>query len=279
MSVCDERGKVAVLLMASTGMRVGALQDIKLKHLKRVNVDNQGTHVYQVTVYANFPKDKYTTFCTPECAKIIDNYFELRKRYGENIKQDVKSGNWLPPETPLLIKTFNKEKYQTRPIKIQSDSLTKYIVFKLEEIGLRKRQQIIGNSKEERNSKAAKFKNELHPCHSLQIFAVTNMQRSKIDTTIREMLVGHSTGLDKAYYKPQDDEILKEYLKAVDSLTINNEYRLKKKLGEYEQKSEAMDEVRQQLEQKYEKKFYIFQENIEKRFEELLQKVDVQKLE
>jgi integrase len=50
LSVCDKRGKVAVLLMASTGMRVGALQDIKLKHLKRVNIDNQGTYVYQVTV-------------------------------------------------------------------------------------------------------------------------------------------------------------------------------------------------------------------------------------
>jgi hypothetical protein len=68
LSVCDERGKVAVLLMASTGMGVGALQDIKLKHLKRINVDNQGTYVYRVTVYANFPKYKYTTFCTPECA-------------------------------------------------------------------------------------------------------------------------------------------------------------------------------------------------------------------
>jgi hypothetical protein len=104
------------------------------------------------------------------------------------------------------------------------------------------------------------------------------MQRSKIDTTIREMLVGHSTGLDKAYYKPQDDEILTEYLKAVDSLTINNEYRLEKKLGEYKQKSEGVDEIRQQLEQKYEKNMSNLQENIEKRIEELLQKVDVQKL-
>jgi hypothetical protein len=78
------------------------------------------------------------------------------------------------------------------------------------------------------------------------------------------MLVGHSTGLDKAYYKPQNDEILTEYLKAADALTINNEYRLKKKLDKYEQKSEAIDEVRQQLEQKYEKESTI-QENLEKR--------------
>ena len=35
LSVCDERGKAAVLMMVSTGIRVGALPDIKLKHLKR----------------------------------------------------------------------------------------------------------------------------------------------------------------------------------------------------------------------------------------------------
>jgi hypothetical protein len=82
-------------------MRVGALQDIKLKHLKRVNTDNQGTYAYKITVYVNFPRHRYTTFCTPECAKMMDNYLEVRKRYGENIKQDTKTGNWLPIETPF----------------------------------------------------------------------------------------------------------------------------------------------------------------------------------
>jgi integrase len=103
LSVCDKRGKVEVLLMASTGMRVGALPEIMLKHLKRVNIGNQGTYVYQITVYAKFPKYKYITFCTLECTKVIDEYFELRKRYGENINQDIKTGNWLPPEASLLI--------------------------------------------------------------------------------------------------------------------------------------------------------------------------------
>jgi len=52
------------------------------------------------------------------------------------------------------------------------------------------------------------------------------MQLSKVDTTIRKMLLGHSTGLDKVYYKPQDDKILTEYLKAVDPLTIRDKYNL-----------------------------------------------------
>ena len=67
LSICNDKGKAAVLLMASTGMRVGALPDLKLKHLKRWNLrDVLPYHVYQITVYANSPNDKYTTFCTPK---------------------------------------------------------------------------------------------------------------------------------------------------------------------------------------------------------------------
>ena len=40
LSLCDERGKAIVLLMVSTGMRVGALPSIKLRHLTRHNLDD-----------------------------------------------------------------------------------------------------------------------------------------------------------------------------------------------------------------------------------------------
>jgi hypothetical protein len=51
------------------------------------------------------------------------------------------------------------------------------------------------------------------------------------------MLVGHSTGLDSAYYKPQDEEILQEYLKAIDVLTINSENKLKTQVNELTKKN------------------------------------------
>ena len=78
-SLCDERGKAIVLLMASTGMRVGALPWLKLKHLKRHDLED-GKYVYRIQVYATSRKDSYFTFCTPECAKAIDSYLFYRKR-------------------------------------------------------------------------------------------------------------------------------------------------------------------------------------------------------
>ena len=62
------------------------------------------------------------------------------------------------------------------------------------------------------------------------------MQRAKVDKTIREMLVGHSTGLDSVYYKASEEEIYLEYLKAIDNLTISNANKSKQIRKENEQK-------------------------------------------
>lgn len=252
LEISDQRDKAIVLIFASTGMRVGGLTGIKLQNLRRWTIDSQGTHVYQLTVYANSPKSKYTTFCTPECAKAIDDYLELRKRCGENIKQDANSGDWFPKETHLIIKQFDKSGYIHSIAPISPMNVTvKLMIPKLLQIGIRKK--LVGlEGKHEtilKRGKTAKIRYELHPCHSFRIFAITQMQRAKIDKTIREMLVGHATGLDAVYYKPQHDEILQEYLKAVDLLTINNENRLQKQINYYRERSDRLDELGKRLEE------------------------------
>ena len=52
--------------------------------------------------------------------------------------------------------------------------------------------------------------------------------------------MGHSIGLGDAYYRPDNNEILEEYLKAIDLLTINEENRLKRKVTE---PTEKKDEI------------------------------------
>src|SRR5206468_953677 len=52
-----------------------------------------------------------------------------------------------------------------------------------------------------------------------------------------EMFMGYSIGLDDHYFKPGENDVLQEYLKAVDYLTINEENRLKIKVGELIEKS------------------------------------------
>ena len=253
-SLCDERGKAIVLLMASTGMRVGALPSIKLRHLKRYDLDD-GKYVYRIQVYATSRKDSYFTYCTPECATAIDNYLSYRKKVDRSLVQDLNTGNWGPDETYLLTKLFDIDESrfpsssQLYKEPMSAMGLRAYIVKKLKKLNLRKEWILTENSSVYR----ASHKNELHPCHSFRIFAITNMQRSKIDKTVREMLVGHSVGLDSAYYKPSEVEILQEYLKAIDNLTINNEFRLTSKLSRYNSMFERLASKLEDLDTKFER--------------------------
>ena len=42
-----------------------------------------------------------------------------------------------------------------------------------------------------------------------------------------KILMGHDTGLEKSYYKPTEKDILEDYLKVVDLLTISEVNKLK----------------------------------------------------
>ncbi|MGH9976079.1 MAG: hypothetical protein ACRD8Z_09640, partial [Nitrososphaeraceae archaeon] len=55
----DQRGKVAILLMCSSGIRVGAIPSLKLRNLEKIEKYN----TYKITVYEN-EDEEYITYCT-----------------------------------------------------------------------------------------------------------------------------------------------------------------------------------------------------------------------
>jgi hypothetical protein len=52
-----------------------------------------------------------------------------------------------------------------------------------------------------------------------------------------ELLMGHNIGISKSYYKPTEKDLLEDYLKAADLLTINEEYKLKLQVKELTKKN------------------------------------------
>jgi integrase len=76
-----QRIKTMFLILASTGVRVGALRSLKFGDLEKID------NVYKIIVYAG-DKEEYITFTTPECAKEIDSYLDFRSRHNENITND-----------------------------------------------------------------------------------------------------------------------------------------------------------------------------------------------
>ena len=67
------------------------------------------------------------------------------------------------------------------------------------------------------------------------------------------MLLRHKIGLAGVYYKPSEDDFLKEYLKAVNNLTINEENRLKMKVEKLEIEKSEIDNLEFRLKQLEEK--------------------------
>jgi integrase len=195
---CDERARMMILLMASTGMRIGALDGIKLGHLENI----EEYHLYKIQVYANSQKDRYYTFCTPECAAAIDSYLTYRQRFGDPLKKT----------SPLIREQFDiYDKLQcTYPKPVSYRGILWIVTNLLERSGFQ-------------------TKGEIMRSHGLRKFAITQMVKAKVDYAAREYLVGHkrSRGLDVNYDRTSEEDRLAEYLKAVDLLTIDPANRLR----------------------------------------------------
>ncbi|MGA9153891.1 MAG: tyrosine-type recombinase/integrase [Candidatus Nitrosopolaris sp.] len=237
LSVADPRDRCIILLMASSGIRVGAIQTLKVKSIKRLD-----SEVGIVTVYPESKGSVYTTLVTPEFLASLDEYLKYRKSQGEKITSE----SWLIRDK---FATFSNK--TNRPIPPSDKSIRKQMRFLIRKAGLPLE--------------------DLQPDHSLRKFFNTALMNSDVAYTFKELLMGHSVKLNNVYYERDNEKsqqkILLEYMKAIDALTINDEYRLKKKIVEYEEKLKDVPKV-EQLESHLANKI-LEQEAIKKQLEKI----------
>lgn len=84
LSVADPRDRCIILLMASSGIRVGAIQTLKLKSIRRL--DN-GTGL--LTVYPESKNSAYVALVTHEFLASLDEYLRYRKSQGEKLLMNL----------------------------------------------------------------------------------------------------------------------------------------------------------------------------------------------
>lgn len=211
IDIADLRLKVVISVLASTGMRIGALPSLKLSHLEKKG------DIYKFKIYEN-TKDESICFCSPECATYIDSYLEFRTRSGEHLDKE---------QSYLIREQFDIndiEQIRKQGRSIARDSIANMLYSLAIKSGLRKvNHQFTGRERK-----------PVPLAHGFRKFFTTQLINSKVNAEIREMLLGHSIGLASAYYKPTEDEMLEEYMKAADNLTINEENRLKRKVEKLE---------------------------------------------
>jgi hypothetical protein len=91
---------------------------------------------------------------------------------------------------------------------------------------------------------------QVHMWHGYRKFANNQMVKSEMNITTKEMLLGHSVGLDDRYYRPTPNDLLEEFLKAVDLLTINEENRLRKKVEVLKAERDEIEMLKGRVQQK-----------------------------
>ena len=216
LSTADHRMRMIILILVSTGCRIGALPGLTLGHLTKI--PEYG--LYKITFYEG-TNNEYT-FTTRECARTgIDSYLLYRQRCGEKILFNQNMNRWDPEDAPLIRLTFDaadsfQASRQIRPIKYQS--LKQILSLHLVRSGVRQEEHPPEHKKRVR--KIVTLTNGFRKrCISLFIEAGLNHE-------IRELLVDHATGLDASYFRPSEKQVPEEYLKAEPYLTVDSSFRL-----------------------------------------------------
>jgi hypothetical protein len=244
LSIADLRDRCIILLMASSGIRVGAIPSLTIKSLKPLD---QGLGL--LTVYGESRKSRYVSLVTPECMSTIDAYFEERRKRGEKLS-----------ERSCLIRD-KYSIYSTRinnPKSPKAGSINAQMRFLMRKAGLA-------------------FE-ELQPDHALRKFFNSALMNSDVAVKFKELMMGHSIKLDDVYYDRNSETSSKklrlEYMKAVDALTIKDEFRLRKQITEQEEKLKQVPKV-EQLQQQLASRI-IEEESIKKTVEKLQKEKELQ---
>jgi integrase len=231
----DTRLRALILLLACTGMRIGAIADdnkdgarLKLKHLHNIPQYN----LYKITVYQGY-KEEYVCFTTPEAAQAIDTYLQYRERYGEKIN----------PESYLFREQFDvSDVFDCKnPKGIRLKGLSKLLAEVAIRSGIRQKTSLL------EGEKSGSRRNKVFRTHGFRKTVTTKMVQAGVSDFAIEKLLGHKSSKNitsKHYYRPEEEVLLAEYLKAVDLLTINEENRLKRENEMLKVKKSEMDELR-----------------------------------
>jgi len=198
----DRRIKPLVLVTSSSGIRVGAWEYLKWKHIEPIRRDDRLVAA-KITVYGG-ENEQYFSFITPEAFQSLEEWMDYRKRNGENISGE----SWVM--RTLWDTTASDAR---SPIKMTTEAIRALVKRALKSQGLR-------------TTLPVAHRHEWKANHGFRKYFQTNAE-PKMKSLDVMTLMGQATGLAQSYNKPTVDMLLTEYLKAVDNLTINKQIEFK----------------------------------------------------
>lgn len=210
---CNRRMKVIVYILCSSGIRAGALADLRLKHIIPItNPDNDNDIIAaKLIAYYGEPEQCFT-FITPEAYNILQEYIEYRREHGERITDDslVIRDQFKTKD----VKFAAKAGLATNPQPLSAESIEKTIGRELRAQGVR---GALPKGQRRHEYKAA---------HGLRKFFTNKLHSAGIQHDVHKRYLSNvELKIEGNYWKPQEheQELLNDYLKAVPLLTISSQ--------------------------------------------------------
>jgi hypothetical protein len=210
----DRRIKAIVYTMSSSGIRLGAWDYLRWRDITPITRDGN-IIAAKIIVYAG-DDEEYISFITPEAYFQLEKWMEYRKESGENIDEN----SWL------MRQLWNTKEGHYRHGTIKEGA-------RLKSLGVKRLlEDALWTQGVRRKSGLNRNRYEFQTNHGFRKWFKTQCELSGMKSIDIETIMGHSIGVSDSYYRITERELLNEYIKAVDLLTINENSILKRQVVE-----------------------------------------------
>ena len=216
----DRRIKAIVYTMASSGIRVGAWDFLQWGHVRPLVRDGK-VIAAKMIVYAG-EDEEYFTFISPEAFRALQEWIGYRQNGSECISEN----SWVMRDL-WDTRVAQGRGLATVPQKLSSLGLKRLMERAIWAQGLRKKLE------------PGKKRHPYQANHSLRKWFKTRCEIAGMKPINIEKLMNHSVGISDSYYRATENELLEDYLKAVDLLEINGDQTvLQKQVKELKERNE-----------------------------------------
>jgi integrase len=219
------RIKAIVYTMASSGIRVGAWDYLRWSHIRPIEKNGEVVAA-KIIVYAG-EDDEYFTFASPSAWSELLAWRQYRESSGEPVNDD----SWV------MRNLWDTRVAQGRGLVTVPKKLTSLGVKRLMERaiwaqGLRKKLE------------PGKKRHPFQANHSLRKWYKTRCEIGGMKPINIEKLMNHSVGISDSYYRATEQELLQDYLHAIEYVSISgNETKLTKQIEELKEKSRESEYI------------------------------------
>jgi hypothetical protein len=219
----DRRIKAIVCTMSSCGIRLGAWDYLRWGHIEPIRREGK-IIAAKIVVYAG-DDEEYFSFVTREAYSHLEKWMEYRKECGENIDDN----SWVMRQLWNTKQGHYHHGTIKDAAKLKSSGVKRLIEDALWTQGIRRKSNLKRN------------RYEFQTDHGFRKWFKTSCEIAGMKSINIEKLMGHSIGISDSYYRVTDNELGKDYLKAIDYLTISNEHKLQMQVSELMEKTKNSD--------------------------------------